>query len=120
MLILIPTDTTAQQGATDKIEEQSLKTLDDWVARGGPTDQIQKTVVETCGKLVMQTASATEIVGFLGSQRQEFDFRVDVCAKMTINRVYKQPEFQKPELVKMTCESPIRLFPLLCKRSGLK
>jgi hypothetical protein len=110
-----------QPTISEKLEERYFTTLDDWVARGGRIDEVQKTVVETCGKLVMWTGAASEKIGFLGSQRDEFDFRVDVCMTMTVNRVHKQPKFEKPELVESICDkSGILLFTKLCKRSGLR
>ena len=38
-----------------KLEEQILSALDDWVSSGGVIDDVQNTVVETCGKHVMVT-----------------------------------------------------------------
>jgi hypothetical protein len=55
--------------------------------------------------------------------RDELDFRVDVCTKMTANRVYKQPEFEKPEIVKMICWDTNRyhrVFVRLCEHDGLR
>jgi len=55
--------------------------------------------------------------------RDELDFRVDVCTKMTANRVYKQPEFENPEGVKMICwdTHPYhRVFVRLCEHDGLR
>jgi hypothetical protein len=126
LLLIVACALSAQSEAqqptvSEKLEELYFKTLDDWVARGGQIDEVQKSVVETCGKLVMWAASAREKIGFMASQRSEFDFRVDVCMKMTVNRVHKQPEFEKPELVQTICDkSGILLFTKLCKRSGLR
>jgi hypothetical protein len=115
------TSPAAAQEPSDKLQEHYFKTLDDWVTQGGSLDNVQKTVAGTCGKLVMWAASAREKVGFMASQRAEFDFRVDVCVKMTVNRVYKQPEFEKPQLVQSICDkSGVTLFTMLCKRSGLR
>jgi hypothetical protein len=77
-------------------------------------------VVQTCGKLMMATATAQQRVTFLTTDRGEFDFRVDVCTKMTVNRLHAQPEFQKPELVRAICNSSILVFRQLCVRSGLR
>lgn len=109
------------QDPSKRLEERYLKTLDDWVAHGGRFEDVQNTVVWSCGKLVMLTASAREQVGFMASQREEFDLRVDVCTKLTVNRVYQQPEFQKPEIVQLICDqSGVALYTTLCKRSGLR
>jgi hypothetical protein len=68
-------------------------------------------VVETCGKLVMLTTDTLEKIALATTQREEFHFRVDVCTKMTVNRVYPQPEFEKKEIIVMICdESKVMLF----------
>lgn len=106
---------------SSKVEEKYFQTFDDWVRRGGPFDEVQNTVVWTCGKLVTLKATPEEREGFLKTQRAEFDFRVDVCVKMIANRVYPQPEFQKKEFVISICDkSRIEPFTTLCKRSGLR
>jgi hypothetical protein len=98
-----------------------FSTLDGWVKRGGPVSEIQDTVVQTCGKLVMLTVNASEKLALATTQRDEFHFRVDVCTKMTANRVYPQPEFEKKDIVSMICdESKVSLYRKLCKRSGLR
>jgi hypothetical protein len=38
------------------------------------------------------------------SQRDEFHFRVDVCMSMTVNRVHKQPNFEKSQLIEAICD----------------
>jgi hypothetical protein len=117
--------------ALRKLEEKYFADLDAWVARGPvlrPGDpggeaafkaRVQP-MVETCGKLVLLTATPRQQTEFLSTDRAEFDFRVDVCSKMTINRLHAQPEFQKPELVQQICNSTIPVFRELCVRSGLR
>lgn len=103
-----------------ELEKKYLSTLDAWVAKDGPVSDIQDTVIGTCGKLVLVAATASEKVALSTTQRAEFDFRVDVCAKMTVNRVHKQPEFEKPEILKSICgDSSLALFKRLCKHSGI-
>jgi hypothetical protein len=100
-----------EDSAELKLEAKYIATLDDWVKRGGPVTEVQKTVVETCGKLVMLTAGTLEKTALATTQREEFHFRVDVCTKMTVNRVYPQSEFEKKEIVVMICdESKVMLF----------
>jgi hypothetical protein len=109
---------TAQEST---LELRYYQTLDNWVHRGAPLDQVQDTVVATCGKLVFLTASSSEQRGFVSTDQEEFHFRVDVCMKMTVNRVHPQPEFEDREMVSMICdESGIELFSKLCVRSGLR
>lgn len=106
---------------SDKLEDEYFRRLDDWVRRGGPVQEIQSTVVETCGKLVMLNASTAEKVKLMTTEREEFDFRVDVCTKMTVNRIHPQPEFENPKIVSSICdESNVLLYKKLCKRSGLR
>ena len=82
---------------------------------------LEKEVVEPCGKLVMVTASAIENATFLTTNREEFDFRVDVCVKMAVNRIYPQPEFESPEIVGMICDDhSVPLFEGLCLFHGIR
>jgi hypothetical protein len=103
------------------VEEEYFRTLNSWVGRGGPIDEVQGTVVATCGKLVMLNATPSERVRLSTTDRDEFHFRVDVCTKMTVNRVHAQPEFQKKELVSRICDQRgVEVFTKLCTRSGLR
>jgi hypothetical protein len=85
----------AEESAGEQLEEKYFRTLDEWVKKGGPTNEIQGVVVNTCGKLVMLNASLAEKAALSTTQRDEFDHRVDVCVKMTVNRVHPQPELRK-------------------------
>lgn len=101
--------------------DRYFKALDQWVAGGGTLGQIQSEVVENCGKLVMLHATEAEQTSFMTTQRDEFDFRVDVCTKITVNRVHPQPEFDNPKITTMICdESQLALFKKLCWKSGLR
>lgn len=104
-----------------QLEEKYFESLNTWVSRGGPVGEVQGVVVQTCGRLVMLNATSWEKIRLLTTGREDFDFRVDVCTKMTANRVYPQPEFQKKEVVSMVCDKPgVGLFSKLCTRSGLR
>jgi hypothetical protein len=100
------------------VENKYFQTLDSWVERGGPIEDVQDTVAATCGKLVMLNASPTERVQLSTVDREKFHFRVDVCTKMTVNRVYSQPEFANRDLVSRICKDAA--FVALCRRSGLR
>jgi hypothetical protein len=107
----------------DRLFDLNMGKLDSWVKSGGTVDTVQSKVVETCGNLVLGQAGAIERLQLLTFYGDELDFRIDVCVKMTVNRLYKQPEFEKPELVNMICDDPKpfhELFPRLCSRSGLR
>jgi len=121
LLAVFPTLTYAEKSATEQLEEKYFQTLDGWVKKGGPIKELQDTVVKTCGKLVMLTASTPEKVALSTTKRADFHHRVDVCTKMTVNRVHPQPEFEKKEIVRMICdESEEDLFKKLCRRYGFR
>jgi hypothetical protein len=105
----------------DKLEDKYFSVLDGWVERGGKANEYQSVVLETCGKLIMVTANASEAVAFTTSQKEEFDFRVDVCAKTTLHRTHHQSEFNDPKIVQAICDdSKVPLLGKLCRRSGLR
>lgn len=105
----------------DKLEDKYFLVLDGWVDRGGKVNEYQSVVLETCGKLVMVTANTSEAMAFTTTQREEFDFRVYVCAKTTVNRSHHQSELDDPKLIQAICnDNKVILFEKLCKRSGLR
>jgi hypothetical protein len=118
--LVSPTALQAQETASQKLEAKYFGTLDEWVKGGGSKDEVQQKVIETCGKLVMLDATTSQKITFMTTDREEFHFRVDVCLKVTANRVYPQPQLQDPKVVKMICESPIVLFRKLCKWAELR
>jgi len=110
----------SQDSNSKKLEKVYWSTLDEWVSDGGKVIDVQDTVVKTCGKLVMVTVDAKEKISLSTTDREEFHFRVDVCTKMTVNRVHPQPEFENPDIVNSICkESEVELFKKLCKHTGL-
>ena len=105
----------------DKLEDKYFSVLDGWVDRGGKVSEYQNIVLETCGKLVMATAKASEVIALTTTQREEFDFRVYVCAKTTVNRSHHQSELDDPKLIQAICDdSNVQLLRKLCKRSALR
>lgn len=111
----------AETTATDKLEDQYFSTLDDWVKGGGQVNELQNSVVRTCGKIILLTVSTSKKLSLSTTQKEEFHFRVDVCTKMTVNRAHPQPEFKDKEMVKMICDdSKIIAFKKLCHNSGLR
>lgn len=104
-----------------KLEETYFQRLDEWARGKGAIEEVNTVIVPTCGRLVTVLSTTAENVGFLSTHRDDWDFRIDVCAKMTANRVHHQPEFEKPETVEMICDqSKVELFTKLCRRSGLR
>ena len=111
----------AEKTLTDKLEDKYFSVLDGWVDRGGKVNEYQDIVVQTCGKLVMVTANASEKVAFTTTQREEFNFRVNVCAKTTVHRTHHQSEFDDPKLIRTICDdSNVQLLRKLSTRSGLR
>jgi hypothetical protein len=89
----------------NKLFDLYVHRLDTWVKSGGNQNTIQ-TVVNNCGRLILSQAGWFERLQLMTVDRDEFDFRVDVCTKLTVNRIYKQPEFEKPDIVRMICWDP--------------
>jgi hypothetical protein len=104
----------------DALNEGYFRVLDGWVARGGPENEIQDTVLRTCGKLVMASASTGERIALSTTRREDFHFMAGVCAKMTVNRVYPQPDLTTKNVAAVCDHSGVPLFAALCKRSGLR
>ncbi len=105
----------------DKLENKYFSVLDEWVQRGGKAQDYQSEVLETCGKLVVASATISEALTLPIIQREEFDFRVNVCAKTTAHRVSPQPELNDQELVQEICDdTAIPVLGRLCRRSGLR
>jgi hypothetical protein len=107
----------------DSFFNLNMEKLDSWVKNGGSTNTLTEDLAAPCSNLVLSQAGPLERLELLFIFRDELDFRIDVCAKMTANRLYKQPEFEKPEIVNMICDDPKpfhELFRRLCRRSGLR
>ncbi len=93
--------------------------LDSWVAAGGPVANVQSDVVSVCGRLVVTQGGFFALPLFETISRNDFNFRVDACTKLTVNRVYPQPEFANPQIVKIICQGSDQFFKRLCARTGL-
>ena len=120
-LIAVGCENGADEGVESALREKYLMGLDAWVDNGGQVALLQEEVLETCGMLVMLEASAAEKIQLVTTRREDFHFRVDVCAKMTVNRVHAQPEFQQEDTIAVICDqAKIQLFDLLCVHSGLR
>jgi hypothetical protein len=111
----------ASQTLSDKLEDQYFATLNGWVKRGGKVSEYPNAVVETCQKLVMASASASEAIALTTVKKEHFDYRVNVCSKTTVHRVYPQPEFSDPAIVQKICDDhDVTLLKKLCRHSGLR
>jgi hypothetical protein len=106
-------------GMAAKLQTKYLAALDEWVRLGGNVNTIQKDVVQTCGKLALTYGTAAENAALL-TDTEELSFRADVCAKMTINRVHPQPEFEDAKIISSICDGQQKFYIALCKRIGLR
>jgi hypothetical protein len=100
-------------------EKLYLAKMDDWTKRGAAFAEINTLVLPSCGKLVLTTASFGELPGLLLWNREEFDFRVDVCVKAVINQKYPQPEFRNKKIVESLCNSHNGAFSVLTTHFGI-
>jgi hypothetical protein len=111
-------------------EQVYWKRLDGWVALlrekppvGATNDEMReilRPVVETCGKLVMLRAGALGSLSLSTVNRDEFDYRVDVCTTLTVHRVWRQPKLRRRDMVDLVCVNTDKdLFKDLCRRAGL-
>jgi hypothetical protein len=116
--LILPAEAQQEEMIT-QLQELYLTRLDEWATSSKDVKTVQSQVVENCGKLIM-VASPTEASAYIESRRQDFDMYVDICTKMTVNRVHPQPEFSNPKIVKMICDDGLQWQKKLCKRSGLK
>ena len=100
-------------------EETYFARLDEWVGRGAPAEDVES-VNETCQRLVVLHATTLEKLRFMTVDREEAQFRIDICVKLTAHRAHSQPEFSNPEVVTIVCGSDVSaLFRKLCNRTGL-
>ncbi len=101
-----------------------LAKLDAWVNDGSKINEITDRVLKPCGEMIIATASAKDQVSFTTTKggREEFDVRVDVCVKLTVQRTMPQPVFENPTLVRFACRDMAQLHPVfkdLCARARL-
>ena len=121
-LLVAFTSTLAYEGKVlePKLESKYFSVLDGWVQRGGKAQEYQSEVLDTCSKLILATAPLNEALSLPAFQKEELDFRIKVCAKTTVHRVHRQPEFDDHELIQEICDdTKIPMFRRLCRHSGL-
>lgn len=76
------------------LEQRYWDVLDRYAASSQITQEDAQLIFDTCSKLTVITASYLEKAAFTaGFKQEEYDFRVNVCAKATVNMVQPQPEF---------------------------
>jgi len=104
-----------------QLEAGTLKELDDWVAAGGKVEDINKSLLPACAKLVSLYATAEERREFPRALREEWDFRVDVCVKGTVHRRHPQPEFENKQITDQLCSPDNnKLWSVVCQRAGVR
>lgn len=110
--------------ASERLSNKQIAALDFWAARPAAKtfDDVLPTVnaevMPACGELAFAQATALERLWLITFGRDELDFRVDVCVKMTVNRNYPQPEFLDTALVGQICGGKTRIFERICKHNG--
>ena len=87
-----------------------VRNLDTWAENGGHISSLQTDVVDNCAKLILSQAGPRGALSLAIFDRDELDFRVDVCVKIAVNRIHKQPEFENPATVSMICNSQLEIF----------
>lgn len=122
LVVLIAVLATSCGQAPDPIIDEYYARLDAWVEGGASLDRLQVDVVESCGKLLMAYSPAEDKAAAMTTNREGFDFWVDMCVKMTAHRVSPQPEFtgdlERAALVKETCDGH-EMWRRLCDRAEL-
>ncbi|MDO8838231.1 MAG: hypothetical protein Q7V31_04830 [Parvibaculum sp.] len=106
--------------SNNEISDEYLSQLDLWVDQGGEINEIQTELVEPCGKLVMAKGSTADRAAYISTRQEDFHMMVDICVKLTVHRVYPQPEFENPKIVATICGAKDELLTNLCDRSSLK
>lgn len=108
-----------EEQAVEYLQKRYLDKLDEWV-KNPSLETIKTGVQENCMRLIFVSAAPDEAKQFAqNKEREEWDFRVDVCTKMTVNRVHRQPEFENPKIVRMICTEGIQIFREMCRRYKL-
>lgn len=114
--------TSVPPATADRLRDLYLQRLDAWVSAGGDVKTVQQEVVTNCGKLMyLRDPSMGQATS--PALKESLDTRIDVCAKMTVHRAHPQPEFAKPEIVKIICGSMPAEEPVLarlCASASLK
>jgi hypothetical protein len=88
LIIILSTPASAK-----KLEQKYWSILDSYANSTKIGKAGGQIIFDTCGKLTLLTASYIEKAAFTaGFKQEEYDFRVNVCAKATINSVHPQPE----------------------------
>jgi hypothetical protein len=91
IVLIVILSTPASAG---KLEQKYWKILDSYANSTKIKEAAGQVIFDTCAKLTMLTASYIEKAEFVaGFKQEEYDFRVNVCAKATFNSVHPQPEF---------------------------
>jgi hypothetical protein len=103
----------------DSLEQQYWNTLDKYAASTQLAQEDGQIIFDTCSKLVMLTATYVEKAAFsAGFKQEEYDFRVNVCGKATVNMVHPQPEFsiQNKDITDQICINDGSFIYKVCKK----
>jgi len=106
-----------------KLEKLYLQKLDKWVSDGGDVNSVQEQVITNCGKLFYMHVDPERIPNLSVDAREGYDQLIDICSKITVNRVHPQPEFEDPKTVKLVCIDIAADHPVigkLCQKANLQ
>lgn len=115
--------------ATKKLELSLIKKLDNW-ADNKTYINSTSILAESCGKLIMIYSTKDEIDNYMQEEKthkgeyNDFQYKGDVCVKLTAQRVSPQDEFKNRKIVDNICNktSITRIdyfFRELCKKANL-
>ena len=83
-------------------------------------DEVESVVQPACGMLVTVYATPGERLAFPATLRDEWDFRIDACAKGTVHRIHPQPEFENKAIIEQLCSpDKNKLWQVICERAGV-
>lgn len=119
-LPLTPSKATETPSLIAELEESYFKKFDAWVAAGGKVETIEAEVGQTCGKLIFMNSSPTEYARYTADKREDFDMYMDMCIKITVNRVHKQDFSANQKMVDAACKYSLPIIAKVCDRAGLK
>lgn len=114
LIIILSTPASAK-----KLEQKYWSILDSYANSTKIGKAGGQIIFDTCGKLTLSTASYIEKAAFTaGFKQEEYDFRVNVCAKATINSVHPQPEFssKNKDITDQICAEDKSFIYEICNR----
>lgn len=115
ILCVVANSETALPAELSTLEKIYLDRLRAWINEGGNPQTVKERVLKPCSKLVMLTATKTEVESFISKESiDEYDYRAGFCMKATVNVIHPQPEFENKNKIAKICGSNVRIIRLVC------